>query len=455
MSGLSLFGSSSPMSLPLSDASSPIRLPPSEASSPIGHPQAAGGLFASPIAPPSSEQRSLSSSWVLDSFNPNVDAAAAFEAQKLRIRQAAAQESERLREHFEGTDPRHFAYEGLISNGASGFACRFIEKSRFFRLFRSNRRARRFAVKRPLPENVQPGAAQGVQRELQWLQELKGAEHIVQLARTRRRSPLDSLDGPTLIMEWLPNGTLGQFIRRARNWSVELPNQVHLRLFLCLTRMCIAMAYPPRETRNGVVTRERIPEDPILREARYQLRHADMHNNNVLIGDLDVTEFEHALVPPLKLIDFDRAEIQDDPDIPHAGNKGNIRDIGFVMYTVITRSDEFAPPPGPVTINIRGREETFQSYGANLVSDRANRCPNLDRALGDLVAWCLATDYAVTPTLDELWAALRDLIRSRDPYSYDNDAANYPARGYWERPRRIQFLLKGLIFEASTDPGQP
>ncbi|KAI1360106.1 kinase-like domain-containing protein [Xylaria arbuscula] len=256
--------------------------------------------------------------------------------------------------------------------------------------------------------------------------EYVNAEHILQIlydgfqeerdAGKRRRSRKSRIatGEPRLncfVTEMLENGDLSQFISKVRLRGEQIPNGVLWRFFVCLVRMCIAMAYPPADNpawkdEEPPITEE-IPEEEDQIAPR-RIVHFDFDPRNIFIGDIGDGNDEHELTPLLKLGDFGLAtEIEyeqenfyyeqlrqygkrgyyapeqfcadwdyinpDDGTVyqhPIAGNYGihtNLFHMGYVMETLITLCYP-AQPPLPTLIRRReAPHEEYHTYGAHLM----------------------------------------------------------------------------------------
>lgn len=67
-------------------------------------------------------------------------------------------------------------------------------------------------------------------------QKFQGAIHISQPFYIDKQDPENSLSyltGPTLLIEWIDNGLLYDFVERVGDWGQSLPNRMLWRLFLC------------------------------------------------------------------------------------------------------------------------------------------------------------------------------------------------------------------------------
>ncbi|KAM0816892.1 hypothetical protein AB5N19_02694 [Seiridium cardinale] len=117
------------------------------------------------------------------------------------------------------------------------------------------------------------------------------------------------LQGPTLVLELLANGSLEEFVWKANNYMGQdtilvrqLPNRLLWRFFLCFVRMMIAMAYPRNRVAGQAPSIEQLPADHSQQPGRFT--HRDIHVGNIMMGDFDPLEPEHSITPILKLIDF-------------------------------------------------------------------------------------------------------------------------------------------------------
>ncbi|KAI0602518.1 hypothetical protein F4775DRAFT_600528 [Biscogniauxia sp. FL1348] len=194
-------------------------------------------------------------------------------------------EVERLRakvKEFFTSDGR-FAFERDLATGTSGFGVLFRETDK-------NGSSRRFVVKRSVEEDWDAD----IQNELNWLQKMQYVEHIVNLV-TIADSPIlpqkgqGGLGGVSIIMEYMENGTLRQFLDRAS--------------------ACTGMAYPPPGPNDDGDLPAEIPLEGVV---PLTLAHRDMHDGNLMFHCLDPKHQEHSLVPVIKLIDFDRATLMPD-----------------------------------------------------------------------------------------------------------------------------------------------
>ncbi|KAI1100454.1 kinase-like domain-containing protein [Jackrogersella minutella] len=343
----------------------------------------------------------------------------------------AKQEHQYIKRYFE-RDTRNFKYEGILGYGATNVACKVKLRHRWWRY---SLPSETFVVKRAFV----PDQDAILKNEHRIIKRHRGALHIVQpyeLPRTIA-NPLDRAERYTILLEHLENGSLSDFISRKQLWGHELPNRMLFKMFMCLVRACMAMAWPPRAPRGRRVMREGIPDDPEERQNKEQLTHRDMHTGNILLGELDIAHWEHITTPILKLIDFERAVIVEDPAVANPGVSRNILGIGKVMREIVT-GNRYAYIR-ETTIRVNGFPEEIRSF-AHLPEDRY---PNLDDELRTLIVQCCAADLDQRPTLEELYVRVRECIVARPSRVYPR----YPL-GQYETDRAIRRIARRLIFDA-------
>ncbi|KAJ8128664.1 hypothetical protein O1611_g4971 [Lasiodiplodia mahajangana] len=132
---------------------------------------------------------------------------------------------------------------------------------------------------------------------------------------------------PTFAVEYLQWGTLSHFRHRLLEAGVErLPSRFLWRIWLCMVRQCVAMAFPPNhpeDAENIQIQREVIPPG----NPQYtSLTQNSGHHENFVFGEtIDLLAGEHEPgLPILKLIDFGRGKDVDEetcreflPNSPH------------------------------------------------------------------------------------------------------------------------------------------
>ncbi|KAI1139379.1 kinase-like domain-containing protein [Hypoxylon sp. FL0543] len=258
-------------------------------------------------------------------------------------------------------------------------------------------------------------AAETIKEERTYLKLLRGGMHVVRL--------IDIPDDPLnkynfqdewsfLIMEWLPNGTLAQFVRKARNMGLQrLPNRLLWRFFLCLIRGCCSMAWPKK--REDDVLELEIP----MEKRQETICHGDLHHGNVVLGDFEMTG-EHQLTPILKLIDFGNSSKTEDIV---AANKENLFDVGKLMLKLITLNNETFPGPAHNPRKIKHDGQFIETLAHPILPPshgEPSPFPWHDEWLVDVVALCIVVDSAHQPSLEEFVTWAVQAVNERDAAYY-------------------------------------
>ncbi|KAK7948054.1 uncharacterized protein PG986_008940 [Apiospora aurea] len=348
---------------------------------------------------------------------------------------------EALKAYFPKFPPvdRRFKYVDFLGSGAYGACVRLRELSM------DEKTSRDIVIKQAGTEEHR--------RELRWeidrLKRIAGSLHIVQLLDIQS-SPFFDFDvekaaliqenpdmardlradyekagyllGPMLVIELLENGSVKDFINKAKAHKVtRLPNRLIWRFFLCLVRACIALAYP-RRAGNGQFFEVIPPGD----QAPSDFTQTDWQTGNVMMGGIYTDQFEHQTSPILKLIDFGVWEDAVKFDLLYNGpnEKGVAHDIfgaGTVIFNTIALDPFLLSPwdtPGQYQIQRSGqtREITTLAVGITRNLD-SPKYAHLDRELVSLLAQCLAPSPADRPPLRDLFDSLMKGVE-RPPEEY-------------------------------------
>ncbi|KAI1407095.1 hypothetical protein F5Y13DRAFT_134833 [Hypoxylon sp. FL1857] len=344
-------------------------------------------------------------------------------------------------EKYFGRHGRYFKFISFIGNGATNIACRVKYRNRWWNPYASET----FIIKRA----YLPGQETSLKRERRTMRRLRGSMHIVQEYTPRRPIELEN----AIFMEDLPNGPLFHMTHRLYMTQFgELPNRLLYRIFLCHVRFAIALAYPQNAPRGSPLRLEEVPKTAAERNNTVQLVHNDMHQNNIIFGNLSPSIMEHDFIPPLKLIDLERTAFGLHPIINNMGIKKNILDIGRVMHLLITsgrgEAVGFGSIPYVANVNIEGVHRNIDTW-ANL---RTNSYQNLDPHLEYLIARCLALNPGWRPTLEELERLLTEWIQTKGP---DYFAGPRYYRRFNETDERIKDIINDYIFNALDVPPPP
>ncbi|KAI1773351.1 hypothetical protein F4818DRAFT_443195 [Hypoxylon cercidicola] len=342
---------------------------------------------------------------------------------------------------------------------------------------------------------------------------LKWADHIVNMVNI----PEDPLDASSqrvrnkywpawIYLEWVENGTLSNFITRAKELYRTLPNRLLWRLFMCLIRMCIEMAWPPPGPENFGNPRSAIELSRNMRPTG--IIHGDLHGGNVMFGAFvgSTRNSEHDIAPPLKLIDFGdardlnehserrrylerfyrsrggdeedrdgdvtmddqdkpingydifRAEDQIEPMGDTQGAAKNIFDIAKTMLQLtlldmevpLRRTSTMEYPAGPnwiinsAAVELLALDETTGAYKYH---------HDLDVDLRLLICQCLAEDPRDRPTLEQLEASVMDKIARRDFQFYKDKYLSVPGSGdNWvtESDDNMRQIMASTLLDART-----
>ncbi|KAI0095741.1 hypothetical protein F4776DRAFT_669652 [Hypoxylon sp. NC0597] len=297
---------------------------------------------------------------------------------------------------------------------------------------------------------VKIGDEEEIEGEVEMLQTLSWALHIVNQYHVDN-NPLEAFKKPFLMVEFLENGTLGQFLRRAKATGEVLPNRVLWSIFLCLVRACIGMAYPPQ----GPPVRMEETRD----EKPTAIAHQDMHLGNAVFGEIEEPPFEtadgviyeHEHVPILKLIDFglgrelslSSAEPDELDDVSYdedlnleqyraksggrnIGVDTNILDMGVLMGELIWLN-----------------EIAYENNLRRKFRDPKFR-PHLDPDLRLLVQRCIAVNPRNRPRLDEFMALI-------NAGAFNKNAADYGEEGQPGGPESddmVRYIVSTYILDA-------
>ncbi|GAW25638.1 putative serine threonine protein kinase protein [Rosellinia necatrix] len=189
-----------------------------------------------------------------------------------------------------------------------------------------------------LVNSWEPSRIRALKREVWWMKQFRGSEHLVQLvdldpkltgALEINREASDDID-PMIAMEELGRGSLALLIKRMlhmRKANSDLPeeframeyipNRALWHIFLCLTRACIGMAYPSstREANSDGSIRESMHNIPPGVEPR-KIVHCDIDIQNTFIADPEPSMrggptaipaepgSEHIYNPVIKIADY-------------------------------------------------------------------------------------------------------------------------------------------------------
>ncbi|KAI0594642.1 hypothetical protein F4775DRAFT_606056 [Biscogniauxia sp. FL1348] len=327
-----------------------------------------------------------------------------------------------LRKYFEH-DPSFYVVGGIATNSGGMVLVEVQQKL-------PNGQVRELVVKRVMKDNSKGltyERTKCLEKEIQILTALQGAEHIVQrvvLNPDPLQKPLPGeqtgITGPYLVMEKLRLGTLDAFIRKYAEAPYPIPNRVLWAIFLSLTKACIAMAWPPQQPDNSPTTDETPGAGPAG-----NLIHLDISPFNIMF---DFPGSEYDLIPRLKLIDFGHSRINGGKDYVYKEDVGyheNVYRIGKhaparqVMLSLIFRDPRTQiVETSSVSLPAEdGGTATVAVDWGRTGGDPQAEIPGLDRDLHALVVLCLVARPSQRPSLPALLAQARaGAARTRDDY---------------------------------------
>ncbi|KAI1087763.1 kinase-like domain-containing protein [Rostrohypoxylon terebratum] len=345
-----------------------------------------------------------------------------------------------LKERFT-RDPR-FEYVRFISSGAHGSAhqIRYNDPNR--------PGLKQFIVKKSFHFT---NSQELMRTERKALEALRGCKHIVQILDIEKDPlalPPEQKEPPVgeyIIMEWIPNGTVYNFIQVAlANNVVRLPNRLLWRFLYCLVRACTGMAYPPSRTDNTLVD-----EVPIPGVAPSLLIHGDLHAHNILLGEF-LQDPDHEFSPILKLIDFGLAsmEIEGNQLSGGYGVPRNLWDIGKIMVALITLNtgllvhDKDFKKSYEFTYN--GVAIKTQAHAIHPLSSQGGPLTWLDDDLAVLVSLFLASERNDRPDLFRVHWLCQNAFADKPAEIYAHPEA--------ETDEMVKQLCESLLFAPPNKP---
>ncbi|KAI0138018.1 kinase-like protein [Hypoxylon sp. NC0597] len=334
-------------------------------------------------------------------------------------------ETKLLKEYF-SKDPR-YEFKGLISQGhhAHTYRARCVDPEASGEID--------LVVKKAINTQF---SKEALRKERDYLKSFLGGAHIVKILNIED-NPLEKegFPGEWIILEWLPHGTIIDFVNYMRRHNIpRLPNRVLWRFFLCLIRACCSMAWP----RNFTDGQEQL-EFPIEGRELSGLAHNDLHGGNVLIGEFG-SDIEHSITPILKFIDFGSTGPPAGAGMG-TGEQQNIFDIGALMMILIA-VDPTINPRNHDTVDIRAVGRNMTSRASWIFRPNDERPEGLDEWLGDLVGACLAVDPLRRPSLQDLSDHVTYAVYHRDAKYYNNE--------YFESNIAIRTLCQLIISGINT-----
>ncbi|KAI8948690.1 hypothetical protein F4801DRAFT_591686 [Xylaria longipes] len=307
-----------------------------------------------------------------------------------------------------------------------------------------------------LAPDKQSDADEDLRNEYQWLKRLRGAEHIAQLidmadcslqlpgisngentyeesVQKQKDEVAAAGDGsqsipaapvrrcPTFALEYLTYGTVYNLKRRLfKSGQIYIPSRLLWRIWLCLVRQCVGMAFPPDipdDQYVGQVIREVIQDRPYA-----FITQNSAHTNNFMLNAAELPGDEHEPnLPVVKLIDFGRGKTEDgesepakrrSPDnVDEYANKKNLNGAADASPFSLIISEKLCCTHGYGEEPFRLRKETVpytwnDASGTHTIQTRAPQILRenifIDPQLRHLLVRVMANPYSLKPSLRDV-----------------------------------------------------
>ncbi|KAI1766494.1 hypothetical protein GGR53DRAFT_464371 [Hypoxylon sp. FL1150] len=215
--------------------------------------------------------------------------------------------------------------------------------------------------------------------------------------------------GPYVVLEYLENGTLSEFIERATTAEIpHLSNRLLWLMFRCLISMCIEMEFPGASVSAGADDSQRLMWD----RTETGFRHPNLSTGNILMGKYESESADHQVCPVLKLTSFGRRywdRYRQGRTDKISAPKENLFSMGMIMQSLIILDD-----------NASRRKGYFADGNAAPTETQAGwliPTPEflwLDTELRRLVIHCAATDENDRPDLRSLWDHVQHRVTKQE-----------------------------------------
>ncbi|KAI0970459.1 kinase-like domain-containing protein [Xylaria arbuscula] len=346
-------------------------------------------------------------------------------------------------------------FEKILGHGAFGLTTLLKDKDPLhIRRNNPRRYPRRVVLKRPL---VADRDVQDFYVESKELEALRGHAHIahlvdythtVEIFRSRAGRTADFLrrilrrvtnppenifkslayhDGPAIILDYLDNGPLLDFVARQRHFKIQLPNRLLWSLMHCMVRFCVGMTQRKAAPYDAPLQLE-VPTEE-YDEDSWTVTHNDIAARNIMIGDYEPDVPEHRIAPKLVLIDFGMADHRASARQSELYNLQQV--MHEMMWLILPRVDM------KTARECEGsRTHAWELYPRN----GRNRAPNLDPQLRALLRDGMYEEFQERPSLREMFA--RTSIGAGKP------ATAYGAREPDETDQAIRQVVQQLLYDA-------
>ncbi|KAI2618400.1 kinase-like domain-containing protein [Hypoxylon sp. NC1633] len=345
-----------------------------------------------------------------------------------------------IQTYFQRDAEQRFVLEGLHGRGGQGS----IYKVKVLRSEIQRTPPRMLVVK--IADPHRGSDVEGLMKERSILQSMKGCRHIVHI-RNGPNDPLapaaEELGWAWIYLDELENGTLASFMERAKNAGfLHLPNRVMWRIFMCMVRACIAMAWPGNDPNNNETATSRPNTKPS------GLVHNDIHGGNLMFGPF-MEHPEHSRTPILKLLDFGLSQMNSAWPAPTV-KQTSLLTHKQMMATMIRLQTDSKYTGEEIQVNLTRirRQEQILSPASGILEDEElgypDPCPTVDHDLRLLVAACMASEPNDRPSLAELekWVVHFARNRSHGFYAY------MPDGGASESDDQISRVMQHCLYNA-------
>ncbi|KAI0439779.1 hypothetical protein F4803DRAFT_25908 [Xylaria telfairii] len=335
-----------------------------------------------------------------------------------------------------------------------------------------------------------------LRNEYYWLTKLRGAEHIVQLVpmadcslmlpgmsdgeasydqsvQNQKDNEQEAADAagedeeqqppaprprrcPTFALEYLSWGTLRTFRQRITKDGADwLPSRLLWRIWLCMVRQCVAMAFPPNV--EGQVTREVIKDQPF-----FQLTQNSAHFANFVFGDAVIRGDEHEpQLPVLKLIDFGRGREEPysrgERKLPHTPLEFGSRINLYVAALSFMDMCCLNPPPGSSFAALKRQTTYFYTLPDGTAKRCETRAPHvlrsnriIDPQLRHLLVRIITYVWTDIPSLAEVLEETEAAVASKGPDDPTIVTPEGKAIGVDETDNTIQMIMQRYIYDADA-----
>ncbi|KAI0537083.1 hypothetical protein GGR58DRAFT_514046 [Xylaria digitata] len=319
-------------------------------------------------------------------------------------------------------------------------------------------KARKIVVKYSfgsLSPDKKSNADDDLRNEYQWLKRLRGAEHIGQLidmadcslnipgisngedthedSLKKNREKEDAGKDepqptataparrcPTFALEYIPYGTVFDLhMTLYRSRQLWVPSRLLWKIWLCMVRQCIAMAYPPDipdDQYVGQIIREVIQDKPPA-----SICQNSPHTQNFMLGAAQLPGNEHEPnLPVVKLIDFGRGKLEVGetaqrrlPDnIEEYASRRNLYGAAQAMSRMCSvhtvEGEDYDPrdDPVPYTWTDDSGTHTIQTRAPEVLITNAIVDPQLKNLLIRIMAWPWSDKPSLREVLNETEAAV-------------------------------------------------